>query len=222
MVTRKLGPALAAGCTVVLKTAGETPFTATALVALAEKAGVPSGVINVINALNSTPAIGEALCASSIVRKVSFTGSTRVGRILMKQSSDSIKKLSLELGGNAPCIVFNDADLDAAIRDVVITKFKSSGQACVCSNRIYVHNDVYEEFLNKLTAIVQSFKVGPGLDPSTTHGPLINSAAVNKVAQIVDDAVSKGARVVVGGKKLLELGKFLFRFMHMLIFECTN
>ena len=207
MVTRKLGPALAAGCTVVLKPAAETPFTANALVALAERAGVPNGVVNIIAALENTPQIGEILCTSSTIRKISFTGSTRVGRLLMRQCSNSVKKLSLELGGNAPLIVFDDADLDLAIRDVIMAKFKVSGQTCVSSNRIFVQQGIYDEFIRKLTAAVRTFKVGPGLDPSTTHGPLISAAAVDKVTELVADAVSAGAIIETGGKKLSALGK---------------
>ena len=207
MVTRKLGPALAAGCTAVLKSAGETPFTATALVALAERAGMPKGVINVVNALQNSADIGQALCTSKTIRKISFTGSTRVGRLLTKQCSDSVKKLSLELGGNAPFIVFNDADLDVAIKETVLSKFKVSGQACVCSNRIYVQDDIYAEFVRRLIVAVEQFKVGPGLDSSTTHGPLISSTAISKVAQLVEEAVSGGAQVAFGGNRLTTIGQ---------------
>ncbi|KAK2469904.1 hypothetical protein H9L39_18719 [Fusarium oxysporum f. sp. albedinis] len=211
MVTRKLAPALAAGCTAVLKTAGETPFTANALVYLAEQAGIPRGVINIVSAMDNTPEIGQALCASDTIRKISFTGSTRVGRILMKQCSDSIKKMSLELGGNAPLIVFEDANLDLAVAGTIMAKFKGTGQTCVCSNRIYVHSDIHDEFVRRLTAAVKAFTVGPGLDPSTTHGPLISPAAVDRVAQLVDDAVSRGADIVIGGKRIPTLGANFFQ-----------
>ncbi|CAG9983200.1 unnamed protein product [Clonostachys byssicola] len=206
MVTRKLGPALAAGCAVVVKTAGETPFTATAMACLAEKAGVPAGVINIVNALENTPQIGQVLCSSPIIRKISFTGSTRVGRLLMKQSSDTVKKLSLELGGNAPFIVFDDADVDLAVKGVVVAKFKVTGQTCVCANRIYVQSGVYDYFIKKLTAAVSAFKIGSATDSTVTHGPLINAGAAARVSEMVEDAVKKGAQIVVGGKKLPELG----------------
>lgn len=207
MVTRKLGPALAAGCSVVVKTAGETPFTANAMAILASKAGVPDGVINIVTALDNTPEIGQVFCSSSIVRKISFTGSTRVGRILMKQSSDSIKKLSLELGGNAPFLVFEDADLDLAVQGAIASKFKVSGQTCVCANRIYVQKSVHDQFVSKLVAAVKAFRVGNAVDSSVTHGPLIHAAAANRVSDVVDDAVSKGAKVLIGGSKIPSLGK---------------
>lgn len=210
MITRKLGPALAAGCSVVVKTAGETPFTANALVALGEKAGVPKGVINIVSALENTPEIGQVLCASPTVRKISFTGSTRVGRILMKQSSDTIKKLSLELGGNAPFIVFDDANIDLAVQGIIASKYKVSGQTCVCANRIYVQDAIYDKVLQKLIEAVKAFKVGNGADSSVTHGPLINAGAANRVAGLVDDAVKNGAKAVFGGRKLPDLGESCF------------
>jgi succinate-semialdehyde dehydrogenase / glutarate-semialdehyde dehydrogenase len=207
MVTRKLGPALAAGCTAVVKTPGETPFSANALTVLGERAGIPKGVINIVTALENTPQIGEALCYSNLVRKISFTGSTRVGRLLMQQSSGTIKKLSLELGGNAPFIVFDDADFYLALKEVVTAKFKSSGQTCVCANRIYVQRGIYDQFVKELARVVQEFKVGSGHNASTTHGPLIGQSAVAKVIGLVEDAVAKGATVVLGGKTLPSLGK---------------
>ncbi|OJJ47732.1 hypothetical protein ASPZODRAFT_1762431 [Penicilliopsis zonata CBS 506.65] len=210
MIARKLGPALAVGCTVVVKTAGETPFSAIALAILGARAGVPPGVFNIVNAHENTPEIGQALCYSERVRKVSFTGSTRVGRLLMKQCSDSIKKVSLELGGNAPFIVFDEADLDVAVSCAVVAKFKVTGQTCVCANRIYVQRGVYDEFLKRLVEAVQGFRVGSGHEATTTHGPLIGANAVNKVAGLVDDAVQKGAQVVLGGKKLHALGPNFF------------
>ncbi|OJI99323.1 hypothetical protein ASPVEDRAFT_124797 [Aspergillus versicolor CBS 583.65] len=206
MITRKLGPALAAGCTAVVKTAGETPFTANALLVLGERAGVPKGVVNSITALENTPIIGQTLCASNTVRKISFTGSTRVGKILMNQSSDTLKKLSLELGGNAPFIVFEDADLDIAVAAAVASKFKSSGQTCVCSNRIFVQRGVYQEFVRKLKEVVKGFQVGSGFDSSTTHGPLVTAAAAARVESLISDAVKTGAKVEVGGKRRSDLG----------------
>lgn len=207
MVARKLGPALAAGCTVVVETAGETPFTANAMAYLAERAGVPKGVINIVTALENTPRIGQILFSSIVIRKISFTGSTRVGRLLMKQSSDTAKKLSLELGGNAPFIVFNDADVDLAVKGVVSAKFKVTGQTCVCANRIYVQSAVYEEFVRRLTAAIATFKVGNSADSSVTHGPLINAMAASRVSEMVEDAVKKGAKVVAGGNKIPAMGK---------------
>ena len=208
MVTRKLGPALAAGCTAVLKTAGETPFTANALLLLGERAGIPTGVVNSLCALNNTPEIGSVLCSSDVVRKISFTGSTRVGKILMKQSSDTLKKLSLELGGNAPFIVFNDADLDIAISGAIASKFKVSGQTCVCSNRIFVQRGVYDEFLRRLKSAASTFRIGSGFDSKTTHGPLVTAAAVEHMETLVKDAVDKGAKVEIGGKRRPDLGEF--------------
>ncbi|KAH8427439.1 NAD-dependent succinate-semialdehyde dehydrogenase [Aspergillus melleus] len=210
MITRKLGPALAAGCTVVVKTAGETPFTANALLKLGERAGIPAGVINSVTALDNTPEIGEALCSSNVVRKISFTGSTRVGKLLMQQSSCSLKKLSLELGGNAPFIVFEDADLGLAVDAAIGSKFKSSGQTCVCSNRIFVQKRVYPEFIRRLKEAVGRFHVGSGLDEKTTHGPLITSAAADRVAGLVNEAVSLGAKVEIGGNKIPRLGPNFF------------
>lgn len=207
MITRKLGPALAAGCTVVVKTAGETPFTANALAILAQRAGVPDGVINIVTALDNTPEIGQLLCSSNVIRKVSFTGSTRVGRILMQQSSNTIKKLSLELGGNAPFIVFDDADLDVAVKGLVASKFKVTGQTCVCANRILVQNGIYEPFLKKLNQVVAAFKVGNAANPDVTHGPLIHSNAAERVDGLVQDAVAQGAAVELGGSKLPSLGE---------------
>lgn len=206
MITRKLGPALAAGCTVVVKTAGETPFTANALLKLGERAGIPAGVINSVAALENTPEIGQALCSSNTVRKISFTGSTRVGKLLMQQSSNSLKKLGLELGGNAPFIVFEDADLGLAVEAAIGSKFKSSGQTCVCSNRIFVQESIYPEFIRRLKSAVSRFQVGNGFDKTTTHGPLVTSAAVERVAGLVDDAVKRGAKVEIGGKRRTDLG----------------
>lgn len=225
MITRKLGPALAAGCTVVVKTAGETPFTANALIKLGERAGIPAGVINCVNALDNTPEIGQALCASETVRKISFTGSTRVGRLLMQQSSNSLKKLGLELGGNAPFIVFRDADVSLAVDAAIASKFKSSGQTCVCSNRIFIQKSIYSQFIQRLTRAVSQFSVGNGFHEKTTHGPLIQSTAVERVAGLVEDAVKCGAKVEIGGKKRPDLGKWLlfsFSFMFILLNHDPN
>lgn len=197
MITRKAAPALAAGCTMVLKPAPQTPFTALALAELAHRAGIPAGVFNVVT--GDAIAIGNELCANPIVRKLSFTGSTNVGIKLMSQCAPTLKKLSLELGGNAPFIVFNDADLDAAVEGAMISKYRNAGQTCVCANRLYVQNGVYDVFAQKLAVAVAKLKLGNGVDAGTTTGPLINSDAVEKVQRHLDDAVKKGAKVTVGG-----------------------
>ncbi len=199
MITRKAGPALAAGCTVVIKPAGQTPYSALAMAELGERAGIPRGVLNVLTGDSS--AIGGELCASPKVRKLSFTGSTQTGRILMKQCADTVKKLSLELGGNAPFIVFDDADLDAAVEGALASKYRNAGQTCVCANRLYVQDGVYDAFAAKLTEKVKGFKVGAGTEPGVVIGPLINDEGVKKVEQHVADAVSKGAKIVLGGKR---------------------
>lgn len=211
MITRKIGPALAAGCTVVAKAPGETPYTALALAELAHRAGIPKGVVNVITSLDNTPAVGEALTTHPKVKKVSFTGSTGVGKLLMKQSSSTLKKLSMELGGNAPFIVFDDADVDAAVAGAIASKFRSSGQTCVCANRIYVQSGIYDEFVQKLTEKVKGFKVGAGFGEGITHGPLIHDRAVSKVQAHVQDAESKGAKVTIGGQKMPDLGDNFFQ-----------
>lgn len=199
MITRKAGPALAAGCAMVIKPAEDTPLSALALAILAERAGVPAGVLSVIT--GEARAIGGELTASPTVRKLSFTGSTEVGRILMRQSADTIKKLSLELGGNAPFIVFDDADLDAAVEGAIASKYRNAGQTCVCANRLYVHDKVYDAFAEKLVAAVAKLKVGHGVEPGVLQGPLINEDAVAKVELHIADAVGKGARVLAGGKR---------------------
>src|SRR4051812_41634684 len=199
MITRKAGPALAAGCTVVLKPAEQTPFSALAMAELAERAGIPQGVLNIVTGDAAT--IGKELCTNPKVRKLSFTGSTEVGRILMRQSADTIKKLSLELGGNAPFIVFDDADLDAAVEGALASKYRNAGQTCVCANRLYVQDAVYDAFAAKLTEKVKGFKVGAGTEPGVVIGPLIDEQGLKKVEAHVADAVGKGARVVLGGKK---------------------
>ncbi len=202
MITRKVAPAFAAGCTVIAKPAEATPLSALALAELATRAGFPAGVFNVVTAdAARAPEVGRTLCDSPVVRKVSFTGSTEVGRILLRQSADTVKKLSLELGGNAPFIVFDDADLDAAVEGAIASKYRNAGQTCVCANRLYVQEGVYEEFARRLAAKVAQFKVGPGMEPGVTIGPLIEPAAITKVEEHVADALSQGARVLTGGKR---------------------
>lgn len=210
MITRKVAPALAAGCTVVLKPAEQTPLSALALAELAEQAGVPAGVLNIITAdSDQSIAVGKVLCDSPVVRKLTFTGSTQVGRILMQQSAPTIKKLSLELGGNAPFIVFEDADLDAAIDGAMASKYRNAGQTCVCTNRFYVHAKVYDAFTEKLAkAVEQRLKVGEGFEDAVTTGPLIDDAAIRKVEEHLEDAVSKGAKVLTGGKRHDRGGRF--------------
>jgi succinate-semialdehyde dehydrogenase/glutarate-semialdehyde dehydrogenase len=199
MITRKAGPALAAGCPMVVKPASQTPFSALALAALAERAGAPSGIFSVLT--GSARAIGGEMTGNPIVRKLSFTGSTEVGSQLMQQSAATIKKLSLELGGNAPFIVFDDADLDAAVEGALIAKYRNAGQTCVCANRIYVQDRVYDAFAAKLVAAVDKLKVGNGREAGVTQGPLIDANAVEKVEEHIADAVSKGGRVLTGGKR---------------------
>ena len=199
MITRKVGPALAAGCPIVVKPAEATPFSAFAMAVLAERAGLPKGVLNILT--GDPKAIGAELTSNPIVRKLSFTGSTQVGRLLMAQSAPTVKKVSLELGGNAPFIVFDDADIDAAVEGAIASKYRNSGQTCVCTNRFYVHDRVYDEFASKLGAAVAKLKVGNGMDGGVLLGPLINDAAVRKVESHIHDAVGKGARVVIGGKR---------------------
>lgn len=199
MITRKIAPALAAGCTVVLKPAEDTPFSALALAVLAEQAGIPAGVLNVITGVAEK--IGAELTSNPLVRKISFTGSTAVGKLLMQQSASTVKKISLELGGNAPFIVFDDADLDAAVRGAMASKFRNTGQTCVCANRILVQDKIYDEFAKKLLAAVKQLKLGNGLDPEVQQGPLINDDAIAKVEKHVADATSKGAKIICGGKK---------------------
>jgi succinate-semialdehyde dehydrogenase/glutarate-semialdehyde dehydrogenase len=203
MITRKVAPALAAGCPVVIKPAELTPLTALAAAELALRAGIPAGVINVLTADGERSIeVGRALCASDIVRHLSFTGSTEVGRILMAQCAPTVKKLALELGGNAPFIVFDDADIDSAVEGAIVSKYRNAGQTCVCANRLYAQEAVYDEFVRKLAARVQSMKVGNGFDEGVIQGPLIEPAAIEKVERHVQDAVAKGARIVVGGVRL--------------------
>jgi succinate-semialdehyde dehydrogenase/glutarate-semialdehyde dehydrogenase len=199
MITRKVGPALAAGCTMVLKPSEATPFSALALAVLAEQAGLPAGVFGIVT--GTAREIGGELTSNTIVRKLTFTGSTEVGRLLMQQCAPTIKKLSLELGGNAPFIVFDDADLDAAVEGALVSKYRNSGQTCVCANRLYVQDGVYEKFARKLVARIQAIKVGDGRDGGVTQGPLIDENAVKKVEEHIADAIAKGGRVLVGGKR---------------------
>jgi succinate-semialdehyde dehydrogenase/glutarate-semialdehyde dehydrogenase len=206
MITRKVAPALAAGCPVVVKPAGVTPFSALALAELAERAGFPKGVFNVVT--GDTKAIGGEMTSNPIVRHLSFTGSTEVGRTLMNQCSGTIKKLGFELGGNAPFIVFNDADLDAAVEGAMASKYRNSGQTCVCANRLLIQEDVYEAFTKKLVEKVRQLKVGNGMEPGVTQGPLIDQNAVNKVEEHIADAVSKGAKIAIGGKRHALGGSF--------------
>ena len=199
MITRKCAPALAAGCTVVCKPAGETPLTALALAVLAERAGIPAGVFNVITGKASE--IGEELTASPLVNCIAFTGSTEIGKLLMRQAASTVKKVALELGGNAPFIVFDDADVDAAVEGAIFSKFRNMGQTCICANRIYVQEGVYESFAAKLSEGVKKLKVGRGTEPGVVQGPLINAAAVEKVEHHIKDAVDHGARIAVGGHR---------------------
>lgn len=212
MITRKAGAALAAGCTCVIKPAEDTPFTALALAELADKAGIPDGVINVVTASReNAPAVGKLFCESPSVAAISFTGSTEVGKLLYRQSSSGIKRIGLELGGNAPFIVFNSADLDKAVAGAVASKFRNCGQTCVSANRFIIQDDVFDTFVKKLQDKMAAFKIGNGLEPKTTLGPLINKAQVNKVQRMVDDAVKKGAKVVYGGKRASDFGELFFQ-----------
>ena len=199
MITRKVAPALAAGCTVVVKPAEDTPLSALALAELAERAGMPPGIFNVVT--TGRPAIvGKVLTDSPVVRKLSFTGSTAIGKLLMKQCAGTVKKVSLELGGNAPFIVFEDADVDAAVAGAIASKFRNAGQTCICANRLYAQESIYKEFTQKLSVAVKALQIGSGLDKGVDIGPLINDAAMEKVVKLVKDATGKGAAVLVGGQ----------------------
>ena len=199
MITRKVAPALAAGCTVVIKPSELTPLSALALAELGEQAGFPKGVLNVITT-NDAPAIGKELCSNPKVKKISFTGSTKVGKLLLEQSASSVKKVSLELGGNAPFIVFNDADVNDAVEGAISSKFRNAGQTCICSNRLFVQESVYDEFIEKFSIAIQKLKLGNGLDKDVQVGPLIEPKALSFVEEVVADARSKGAKVPIGGK----------------------
>jgi succinate-semialdehyde dehydrogenase/glutarate-semialdehyde dehydrogenase len=203
MITRKVAPALAAGCTVIIKPAELTPLTALAAAELAMRAGIPAGVLNMITAdSEQSIAVGKVICASEVVRHLSFTGSTEVGRILMAQSAPTVKKLSLELGGNAPFLVFDDADIDSAVEGALASKYRNAGQTCVCANRFYVQEGVYDAFVGKFTAKVKTMKVGNGFEDGVMQGPLIEDAAIDKVKRHVADAIAKGGKVETGGKAL--------------------
>ena len=206
MITRKAAPALAAGCTMVIKPATQTPLSALAILVLAERAGIPAGVLNVVT--GSAAAIGGELSTNDIVRKLSFTGSTEVGRVLMQQTAGTIKKVSMELGGNAPFIVFDDADLDAAVEGALISKYRNAGQTCVCANRLYVQAGVYDAFNEKFAAAVAKLNVGNGAEPGITQGPLIDDKAVAKIEEHIADAVAKGGKVIAGGKRHALGGSF--------------
>jgi succinate-semialdehyde dehydrogenase/glutarate-semialdehyde dehydrogenase len=206
MITRKVAPALAAGCTIVVKPANETPYSALALAELAERAGVPAGVLNIVT--GDAQAIGLPFTQHPQVRKLSFTGSTPVGRLLMVQCANTIKKVSLELGGNAPFIVFEDADIEAAVEGAVAAKYRNAGQTCVCVNRFYVHESVHEQFATRFVERVRQLSVGHGLEPTTQIGPLISEKAVAKVRHLVDDAVAKGAELLLGAETLVQGGNY--------------
>jgi succinate-semialdehyde dehydrogenase / glutarate-semialdehyde dehydrogenase len=204
MLTRKMGPALAAGCTIVIKPSGESPLTAVKLVELCEKAGFPKGVVNLVT--GSSSKIGKAIMENDKVRKVTFTGSTEVGKLLIKQSADQVKRLSLELGGHAPIIILDDANVDAAVQGVIASKFRNAGQTCVCGNRIYVQSGIHDTFLEKFTEAVKKLTIGDGVNEETDIGPLINQSSVDKVSRQVADALSKGASLLTGGKALTDDG----------------
>ncbi len=207
MITRKVAPALAAGCTVVIKPAEDTPLSALALAVLAEEAGFPPGVLNVLTTRQPV-VVGAELTENPLVRKLSFTGSTAVGKLLMKQCADTVKKVSLELGGNAPFIVFEDADIDLAVEGAIASKYRNAGQTCVCANRLYAQSGIYEEFCSKLSEAAARQKIGSGLDPEVSIGPLINAVAMAKVESLVADAIQKGAQVLTGGQRASEAGNF--------------
>ena len=206
MLARKLGPALAAGCTAVVKPASQTPYSALAWGVLAEEAGFPKGVINIVT--GSAGEIGDEICANPLVRKLTFTGSTEVGKMLIQKCASTVKKVSMELGGNAPFIVFDDADVDRAVEGAIVAKYRNSGQTCVCTNRFFVQAGIYEEFVQKLAAASTKLKVGSGLEDGTQQGPLIDEKAVEKVEEFVDDAKAKGGRIVAGGKRHALGGSF--------------
>lgn len=211
MITRKCAPALAAGCTIVVKPAEQTPLCALAMAELAHRAGIPAGVINIVTGdADQSIAIGKTLCASPVVRHLSFTGSTPVGRILMEQCAPTVKKIALELGGHAPFIVFDDADIDAAVEGAIASKYRNAGQTCVCTNRFYAHESIYDEFVAKLARQAEGLRVGNGFDAGVAQGPLIDDQAVQKVRQHIDDATSRGARLLTGGKLVEGLGSGRF------------
>lgn len=208
MITRKLGAALAAGCTAVIKPPPETPFSALAIAELAHRAGFPDGVINIVTTHKNVLPVGKEICENKTVKKISFTGSTPVAKLLYGMASSTMKKVSIEAGGNAPFIVFGDANIDEAVEGAILCKFRASGQTCICANRIFVHSSVYAEFASRLAEKVAAFKVGDGLVDDNTHGPLIHERAVTKAKKHVDDAVAKGAQILVGGKRPEGPGSF--------------
>jgi succinate-semialdehyde dehydrogenase/glutarate-semialdehyde dehydrogenase len=211
MIARKIAPALAAGCTVVCKPAEDAPLSALALVALAQEAGFPPGVLNIVTASRAqTPDVVDVWLDDPRVRKISFTGSTIVGKHLAKRSADTLKKVSLELGGNAPFIVFDDADMTAALQGLMVSKFRNAGQTCVCPNRVFVHNNRHDEFVERLTTMVQALKVGPASAPDSHIGPLINERAIEKIERHIHDAITKGATLITGGRRLPNIGKHFF------------
>ncbi len=217
MITRKAGPALAAGCTMVAKPATQTPYSAFALAELAERAGLPAGVLNIVT--GSATAIGGEMTSNPIVRKITFTGSTEIGKLLLVQSAATVKKVSMELGGNAPFIVFNDADLDEAVDGAMMSKYRNAGQTCVCANRIYAQSGIYEDFVARLAKAVNALKVGDGRDEGVSQGPLIDENAVLKVEEHIADAIAKGGRLVTGGKRHSKGGSF---FEPTLIADATQ
>lgn len=208
MITRKLGAALAAGCTAVIKPSPETPFSALAIAELAQRAGIPDGVINIVTTQKNVSDVGREMCESKIVKKISFTGSTPVAKLLYGMAASTLKKVSIEAGGNAAFIVFDDADIDKAVEGAIASKFRGTGQTCISANRIYVQSSVYADFASKLAERVATFKVGNGLDEATTHGPLIHEQAISKVKRHVEDAVERGAQVLVGGQRISGVGSF--------------
>jgi succinate-semialdehyde dehydrogenase/glutarate-semialdehyde dehydrogenase len=207
MLTRKIAPAIAAGCSVVCKPANNTPLSALAIVELAERAGFPPGLINIVT--GHTAAIGAEMTSNPLVRKVTFTGSTLVGKQLIAECAQTVKRTSMELGGNAPFIVFDDADLDAAVQGALVSKYRNAGQTCVCSNRLLVHSEVFDEFVAKFTAAVAALKVGDGSDPEVSVGPLIDGRAADGVCGLIDDAIAKGAHVALGGGRSALGGSFV-------------
>ncbi len=206
MLARKIGPALAAGCTAVVKPASQTPYSGLAWGALCEEVGFPKGTVNVVT--GSAGEIGDEICANPLVKKITFTGSTEVGKVLIQKAASTVKKVSMELGGNAPFIVFDDADLDRAVEGAIIAKYRNSGQTCVCTNRFFAQAGVYDAFVEKLAAATRKLKVGPGLEEGTQQGPLIDDKAVEKVEEFIDDARAKGGKVVTGGKRHALGGSF--------------
>lgn len=211
MITRKVGAAIAAGCPCIVKPAAETPLTALALAELARRAGLASGCLSIVTTLKNTVDVGRSLTQHAAIRKFSFTGSTAVGKLLAAQCTSTVKRVSLELGGNAPFIVFDDANLESAVDAILASKFRLSGQTCVCANRVYVQSGIYDALCAAVAKKVSSFRLGPGTDPASTHGPLINGTAAVKVARHVKDALDLGARAIVGGEAALHLGEAFFQ-----------